>query len=168
MSEIANFSDSNRDDDFFKYTRERFVLDEANNTSTRSIRFDMNELARLAASSVGARACVNVEKCADGMYNKAFVLTMDDGQRVIGKVPNPNAGIPHLTTASEVATIDFVGLPAWISLLQLILSRFEPFCRFQRLVYTPGVPGRMVVLFALSISSWRRSKECNFKKYGIP
>ena len=46
------------------------------------------------------------------MYNEAFVLTMDDGQRVIGKVPNPNAGISYLTTASEVATMDFVRLPS--------------------------------------------------------
>lgn len=34
---------------------------------------------------------------------------MDTGKEVIGKVPNPNAGIEHYTTASEVATMDFVG-----------------------------------------------------------
>ena len=45
---------------------------------------------------------------ADGLYSKALLLTMDDGVQVIGKVPNPNAGIPHFTTASEVATMDFV------------------------------------------------------------
>jgi hypothetical protein len=106
----------------------------------------VNELARLAASSVGARACVNVEKCADGTYNKTFVLTMDDGQRVIGKVPNPNAGISHLTTASEVATMDFVRLPTWISILQLTRPRSETFWGFQLLVYTPGIPGRVAVL----------------------
>lgn len=42
------------------------------------------------------------------MYNKSYVFTMDDGRQVIGKVPNPNAGLPHVTTASEVATMDFV------------------------------------------------------------
>ncbi|EFR05490.1 hypothetical protein MGYG_08505 [Nannizzia gypsea CBS 118893] len=75
----------------------------------------MNELIRIAAQSVGAETCVNVHKCPDGMYNKCFVLTMDDGQEVIAKVPNPNAGLPRLTT-SEVATIDFarnvLGTPA--------------------------------------------------------
>lgn len=45
---------------------------------------------------------------ADGLYSKALLLTMDDGVQVIGKVPNPNAGIPRFTTASEVATMDFV------------------------------------------------------------
>jgi hypothetical protein len=79
VSEIADFSDWNCNDDFFTYMRERFVLDEVENYSKRSMHFDMNELVRLAASFVGTRACVNVEKCADCMYNKAFVLTMDDG-----------------------------------------------------------------------------------------
>lgn len=102
-------------------------MDEADNTSKRSVRFDVNELSHLVASSVGARACVNVEKCADGMYNKAFVFTMDDGQRVIGKVPNPNAGIPHLTTASEVATMEFVRFPTWILILRLTCPRSEAF-----------------------------------------
>ncbi|KAH9868328.1 hypothetical protein J1614_007400 [Plenodomus biglobosus] len=33
---------------------------------------------------------------------------MDDGRELIAKLPNPNAGAPHLTTASEVATMDYV------------------------------------------------------------
>ena len=33
---------------------------------------------------------------------------MDDGQRVVAKVPHPNAGPKGLTTASEVATMEFV------------------------------------------------------------
>lgn len=32
---------------------------------------------------------------------------MDDGQMVIAKIPHPNAGPRVLTTASEVATMDF-------------------------------------------------------------
>ncbi|EPE31723.1 Protein kinase-like (PK-like) [Glarea lozoyensis ATCC 20868] len=41
------------------------------------------------------------------MYNKAFLLTMENGTQVVAKVPNPNAGLAHFTTASEVATMDF-------------------------------------------------------------
>ena len=74
----------------------------------RCIQFNMNELVRIATSSIGARRCVSVQKCPDGMYNKCFLLKMDDEQEVIVKVPNPNAGVSHLTTASEVATMDFV------------------------------------------------------------
>lgn len=72
------------------------------------VQFDMNELAKLAAESISAHEFVQVEKCPDGMFNKAFLFTMGDGAQVVGKVPNPNAGQPRYTTASEVATMDFV------------------------------------------------------------
>ncbi|EGD94273.1 hypothetical protein TESG_01794 [Trichophyton tonsurans CBS 112818] len=116
-SELTSQSaDWNSHEDFFSFTRGRFVVAEADQLVQRCVKFNMNELARIAAQSVGARACVNVQKCPDGMYNKCFVLTMDDGQEVIAKVPNPNAGLPHQTTASEVATMDFarnvLGTPA--------------------------------------------------------
>lgn len=75
------------------------------------MRFDMNELARLAANTVGAKEVVNIEKCADGLFNKVFVFTFEDGKQVVGKVPNPVAITPHLTTASEIATMEFVCLP---------------------------------------------------------
>ncbi|CAK4032361.1 Hypothetical predicted protein [Lecanosticta acicola] len=67
----------------------------------------MNQLCTIAGATVG-KQCINVEKFADGLYNKAFLMTMDDQQEVVAKVPNPNADIPRLTTASEVATMDFM------------------------------------------------------------
>ncbi len=100
--------DWNRDDSLFRFTRGRFLLDEEHQIAQRTNRFDMNELARVAAASVGADRCIQVDKCPDGLYNKAYLFRMEDGREVIGKVPNPNAGLPHYTTASEVATMDFV------------------------------------------------------------
>ena len=44
------------------------------------------------------------------MHNRALLMTMEDGIQAVAKVPNPNAGRPHFTTASEVATMEFVGL----------------------------------------------------------
>lgn len=35
-------------------------------------------------------------------------MTMNDGTEVLAKIPNPNAGPSFYTTASEVATRDFV------------------------------------------------------------
>lgn len=100
--------DWNSNDAFFTFTRGRFVVDEAENLRKREIRFDLNQLAQVAADAVGASYCISVKKYPDGMFNKAFVMTMDNGREVVAKVPNPNAGIPHYTTASEVATMDFV------------------------------------------------------------
>jgi hypothetical protein len=68
----------------------------------------VDQLVHITANACGGSQCVNVEKFVDGMYNKSLLLTMESGIKVVGKVPNPNAGRPHYTTASEVATMDFV------------------------------------------------------------
>jgi len=101
-------SDLKYNDDLFNYTRGCFVCNEEYEMSQRHVRFNVNELARRAAEAIGAKSCVSIEKYPDGMYNKSMLLTMDDGSQVVAKVPNPNAGIPHFTTTSEVATMDFV------------------------------------------------------------
>jgi len=100
--------DDGRNEDYFCFTRGRFVSGEQHEMSQRYVRFDLHALARLAAEAVGSRSCIGIEKYPDGMYNKALLLTMDDGTQAVAKVPNPNAGRPHFTTASEVATMEFV------------------------------------------------------------
>lgn len=47
-------------------------------------------------------------------------MTMEHGREVVAKVPNPNAGIPHLTTASEVATMNLVSCSELYHLLVLL------------------------------------------------
>ena len=102
--------DWNKNQDFFRYTAGRFLFDETKQMACRYVQFDMNELVHIATSSTASKSCMAVRKLPEGQYNKAFLLTMDDGKRVIAKVPNPNAGRPHYTTASEVATMDFVSI----------------------------------------------------------
>lgn len=97
-------------DDYFRFTRGRFVSNEEHEMSQRYVRFNLQELARLAAEAVGSKSCVSIEKYPEGMHNKALLLTMDDGAQAVAKVPNPNAGRPHFTTASEVATMEFVSI----------------------------------------------------------
>ncbi|QKX62238.1 uncharacterized protein TRUGW13939_09397 [Talaromyces rugulosus] len=71
--------DWNSNDEFFKFTRGRFVVDEAENLRKREIRFDLNRLASVAADSVGAAQCISIKKFPDGMFNKSFLMSMDDG-----------------------------------------------------------------------------------------
>ena len=93
---------------FFRYTAGRFLFKETSQMACRDVKFDMNELVHIAASSIASSSWVALRKLPEGQYSKAFLLTMDDGKRVIAKIPYPNAGRPHYTTASEVATMDFV------------------------------------------------------------
>ncbi|EER23915.1 hypothetical protein CPC735_052850 [Coccidioides posadasii C735 delta SOWgp] len=82
-----------KDSQLFEYTRGRFLLDEDKQMARRRVQFSLDGLASVAATSVGANRCIPT--------------TMDNGKEVIAKIPNPNAGIPYYTTASEVATMDF-------------------------------------------------------------
>lgn len=43
-----------------------------------------------------------------GSYNKVFVLNFDNGMEAIVRFPTSLAGAPFFTTASEVATLEFV------------------------------------------------------------
>jgi len=104
------------DEELFNFTRGRFVSDEQHELSQRHRTYNVVELARYAARAVQADHCLSVEKCPDGMYNRVLLLSMDNGRKVIAKIPNPNAGQPHFTTASEVATMKFVSILSWLHL----------------------------------------------------
>ncbi|KAB2098839.1 hypothetical protein AG0111_0g12958 [Alternaria gaisen] len=92
----------------FCYTNGRWLWNEREQLEARYRRFDVSGLEQAACQAVGAHKCISLNKIGEGNYNKAFRLEMDDGQKVIAKVPHPNAGPPKLTTASEVAIMDFV------------------------------------------------------------
>lgn len=74
--------------------------------------FNVAELQRVAVKSVGSKSCASMIKLAEGQYNKVFQLVMNDGKVVIASLPNPNAGPSFYTTASEVATMEFVSVPS--------------------------------------------------------
>ncbi|KAL4969558.1 uncharacterized protein BDV14DRAFT_187118 [Aspergillus stella-maris] len=67
----------------FRFTRARFLTDESRELAQRHAPFNVDELAKLAVRAAEATS---------------------NGR----KVPNPNAGLRHYTTASEVATMDFI------------------------------------------------------------
>lgn len=96
---------------FFRYTSGRWLWDEEQQLRDRFTPFNVSELQRVAARSVGANSCDSMTKLAEGSFNKTFRLVMDNGSAVIARIPYPIAGPKYYTTASEVATMDFVGLP---------------------------------------------------------
>lgn len=135
--------DWNENQDFFRYTAGRFLFEETNQMACRYVKFDMNELVHIAASSIASKSCVAVRKLPEGQYSKAFLLTMDDGKRVVAKVPNPNAGRPHYTTASEVATMEFVSTFSCYDDRGLILSsRLGRFSNYLHQRCTHGIRER--------------------------
>ncbi len=83
-------------------------FNEKERMAERYVRFNVPELMRTAARAVGRDRCVEIMKFAEGGFNKVFLLTMDDGYEVIARIPTPIAGPAHYTTASEVATMDYL------------------------------------------------------------
>ncbi|KAH6721582.1 kinase-like domain-containing protein [Leptodontidium sp. MPI-SDFR-AT-0119] len=97
--------------DLYRYTRHRWVYNESRRLSERYLKFDLGQLLKAAVagiSSEGARYCVKVLKYKEGLNNKAYLLTMDNGAEVFARLPNPCAGPSFYTTASEVATRKFL------------------------------------------------------------
>lgn len=96
------------EESLYRYTSGRWLWNEKEQFSRRYVRFNVLELTRTAAQATGSKSCVQLQKLPEGNFNKVFLITMDDGKQVIAKLPNPNAGRAHLTTASEVATMNYV------------------------------------------------------------
>ncbi|PGG97673.1 hypothetical protein AJ80_09656 [Polytolypa hystricis UAMH7299] len=93
--------------DLFQYTSGCWLWDEEQQLRDRFTPFNVSELQRIAASSIGANKCVTMTKLAEGSFNKTFRLIMDNGSAAIARIPHPIAGPKYYTTASEVATMDF-------------------------------------------------------------
>lgn len=95
--------------DFFHYTSGRWLWDEENQLQERHKKFNVEELKKIAAQSVGAETCLSMVKIGEGGSNRAFRLVFDNGRTAIARLPmHDNAGPPFYSMASEVATMDFV------------------------------------------------------------
>ncbi|KAF8514101.1 kinase-like domain-containing protein [Hysterangium stoloniferum] len=94
--------------DLFKYTSGRWLYNEEEQTALRYVEFDVDEIQHVACAAVGAKRCVSLKKLGEGSYNKVFALNFDNGMEAIVRFPTALAGAPFFTTASEVATLEFV------------------------------------------------------------
>ena len=144
------------------YTKGRFVSNEAQEMSQRHVRYDVQALEKIGAVAVRARSCVKVKKLPDGNFNKALLLTMNDGREVVAKVPNPNVGLPHLTIASEVATMDFVSLDVDLNISMHWHGRRSEMSwqlRYQKCWL--GARTSPKILLGGSTSSWKRFEVCH-------
>lgn len=155
---------------FFRYTSGRWLWDEEQQLRERFRKFNVPELRRVAAESVGARVCVTMTKLAEGSFNKIFRLIMDNGKVAIARIPNPNAGPEYYTIASEVATMDFVWMCRklyWYERSADTNLRFGRYSGFMFQKFMLGVQASITQL-AQHISSWRRLQGGKWQTHGTP
>ncbi|KAJ8489113.1 hypothetical protein ONZ51_g3133 [Trametes cubensis] len=107
---------SGREHDLFNYTSGRWLVNEYVRLAERMRKFNVDELCRLAAQSVG-RTLQDVDiivKLDEGGFNRIFLITMQDGFKMIARIPYPVMAPKFYAVASEVATMRFLrakGLP---------------------------------------------------------
>ncbi|KAJ7731138.1 protein kinase subdomain-containing protein PKL/CAK/Fmp29 [Mycena maculata] len=107
---------SDSPDDLFNYSSGRSLVNNDLRLAERRREFDVDELCRLAAQSVG-RSFQDIDtfvKLAEGGFNRTFLITMHGGFEMVARIPYPVTVPKFYAVASEVATIRFLrssGLP---------------------------------------------------------
>ncbi|KAH8829214.1 kinase-like domain-containing protein [Flagelloscypha sp. PMI_526] len=94
------------DDYFYNYTSGRWLYNESQQMAVRHSPFNVEALKNAVKVRTGS-PIKSMEK-KEGVFNKSFMCTLEDGRKVTARIKNPVAGPVHFTTASEVATMDFV------------------------------------------------------------
>ncbi|KAJ8109346.1 hypothetical protein OPT61_g7526 [Boeremia exigua] len=94
-------------DELFKYTNGRFLANEKKAVDRRYVKFDIDQLCAVAASTGPHSPVCSIEEI-EGGFSKALFLSKQDGSEIIAKIPFPIAGPPKYTTASEVAVLQYL------------------------------------------------------------
>lgn len=93
--------------DPYEYTSGRWLRADAAQRNGRRVKFNFPALCQKAINSApGAREILECSK-VEGNFNRAFIIQLDNGSRVVAKVPFPVAGPTRLVTNSEVATMAY-------------------------------------------------------------
>lgn len=83
-------------------------FNEVDRLKERYVEFRPSELQRVAGEVMQQDEYPNIAKLAEGGFNKVFILRAKNGREILSRIPTSIAGPPHCTTASEVATMDFL------------------------------------------------------------
>jgi hypothetical protein len=103
-----NINSSNIAFDPYSYSGGRWLHRDEQRQTARRLEFNFDALLHLAVKhSEGAHEVVACTK-KEGGFNRVFVIDLDNGAKVVAKVPMRYAGPAALTTMSEVATRNMV------------------------------------------------------------
>ncbi|KAK2735061.1 hypothetical protein FQN57_001341 [Myotisia sp. PD_48] len=96
------------ENDLYKYTNGRFLINEEYQYQQRYKKFDISQLCAVAADIGNSRSpIVSIDK-KEGGFCKALLMKKVDGSELIAKIPSKRAGPARYSTESEVATLKYV------------------------------------------------------------
>jgi hypothetical protein len=91
-----------------EYTTGRWFKNDKSQRDARHLDFDFAALTAKAAALCPKARSVSACTKLEGGFNKAFLYTIDSGERIVARVPTHIAGPRRLTTNSEVAMIAYI------------------------------------------------------------
>ncbi|KAK2832010.1 hypothetical protein FQN49_006942 [Arthroderma sp. PD_2] len=95
------------EEELFRYTNGRFLINEEHQSRQRYVKFNIPRLCAVAAAAGNSESpIVTIEKM-EGGFCKALLMKKADGTEVVAKLPSKLAGPPKYSTASEVATLKY-------------------------------------------------------------
>ena len=109
--------------DPYNYTSGHWLNRDQFQRYARFVEFDFSALCKKVIQLCpGAHEIASCEK-KEGGFNRVFIFTMNNGDRIVARVPFRNAGPEKLATHSEVATMAYsmLEVPVLIFLIQLTL-----------------------------------------------
>lgn len=107
MTRSSTTPSFNSDFDPYEYTNGCWLRADAAQRDARRVKFDFPALCQKAISSApGANEILECSK-VEGNFNRAFIIRLDNGTKVVARVPFSVAGPSRLVTNSEVATMAY-------------------------------------------------------------
>jgi len=103
----------------------------------------------------------------EGGFNRVFVLFLDNGARVIARIPYHIAGPRRLATNSEVATMAYsmVKSATQINPVNLHTFQYDHLQKYPSQKFSIGA--MKTILSVLNTSSWNTPLEFSYMKNGL-
>jgi hypothetical protein len=89
------------------YTRGRWLINDTLQREARHLSFNYKELCTVVISSSPGAKIVTSTEIKDGSNARILIFSLDNGRKLVAKLPTFVAGPERLTTNSEVATMEF-------------------------------------------------------------
>lgn len=90
-----------------EYTNGRWLRADTAQREARRVKFDFPALCQKAISSTPGATGISECFKEEGNFNSAFIIRLDNGAKVVARVPFSAAGPSRLVMNSEVATMSY-------------------------------------------------------------
>lgn len=93
--------------DPYTYTDGRFLRRDREQRNARYLNFDFDALCKRALELCPGAVSIREYEKKEGEFNRVFIFTCDNRQRIVVRLPSSLAGPLRWATNSEVATIRY-------------------------------------------------------------